>query len=877
MFFFFFAFISEGKSQVINAWINEFHYDNDGTDAFESVELVVKRADTLNLSWLIVTRYNGSGGVVYGSDNVSAFTAGDTLGDFYLFSIVYPSGGLQNGAPDGLALSYNGVLIQFVSYEGSFAATAGPAIGVTSIDIGVSQNADPTGTSLQLVGYDTAYSGFTWVGGVLASRGEANANQTIGVDAQAPVFTAGYPNASNISETTIHLNVRMNEAGKVFYVVQADGSPVPDIATVKTGDTLLVSNIATDTTVIISGLSHGTSYDVYVLAEDNAAGLNTQATVSLVEVTTQLARTLNLLGPLDRASLTLSDTSWIRFTATLIDSVAFWYYNPLISNFVKADNNYSAGLDSVPVVLPQRFSYFDSLTVYLADASDTAFTSDTNVYFLIDNQSPMVTSLFPMNNSVITGNEVFTIKFNEYVLEGSSDSIMIYSRADSTLIDVLNVGADSVWVSHLTSGNSISSTLNFVPNYSFEPSSCYYILISEGTVTDKQNNTFQLLLDTVWNFCTPDQQIVDVASLAEFRSYLGSMAIFRITGEVVLTAQMPFQNKKYLQDSAAGILIKDPSGVITTTYQPGDGITNLFGTIASDSNGVVLIPQADPGSPSSTGNTVKVQTIGIAEFNSNLAAYESELIRIENIEFVNAGGSFANGSNYKIFLNTDTTICRVDFYSTDLTGIVIPDSASITGIAGRYYSAAQIFPRYKADVVELLPVIPLSDVADLNFIKVDGATIAGFDKDQLNYTYLVAFSATAIPVITYELADPNASAVLIDAVSLPGATTIEVVAEDGKSAKKYLVEFEKQANGVSQKNEDEVTFFPLPVSERLTITNTQSFVRLEVINLTGSRVYETNTSGAESVKIDVSDWNSGLYILRLVSGDEIVTKRFIVK
>lgn len=1237
--FFFFAFLPEGKSQVVNAWINEFHYDNDGTDANESAEILVKRADTLDLGLLVITKYNGSGGVVYGSDTVSTFTVGDTVGDFYLFSIVYPSNGLQNGAPDGLALSYNGALIQFISYEGSFDATAGPAIGVTSTDIGVSQSTtEPVGTSLQLVGYDTTYSGLTWVGRVTASLGSVNANQTIGVDTLAPVFDAGYPNASAVADNKFNLNVRMNEAGKVFYVVLANGSPAPDVATVKAGDTLLVNNIATDTTVIVTGLAHGTSYDVYVVAEDNAAGLNTQSSVSLVEVTTLLARTLNLLEPLNEATLILSDTSWFEFEATLIDSVAFWYYNPLVSSFVKAGNNFSASLDSVLVILPQSFSYFDSIQVYLADAIDPTFTSDTNLYFLLDNQSPVYTSLFPQNNSVITGNETFRIEFNEYVLDGSNDSIMIYRRADSTLFDVLHVDTDSVWVSHITAGNSITSGLNFIPNQSFESATSYYVLISEGAVTDKQNNPFQLFNDTVWNFTTLSQElffseyiegsgnnkaleilnptadtvlladyriaqssngggwsyyhtfpanayiapgqvwviaanevsaayydtamaqevlsypsvvhftgddaralqhsfdggtswvdidiigiptsdpgngwavagvseatynhtllrkvsvttgnsdwslsagtnaddsewkvfpqntfgnlglptpiassaaevltfsipgissltdiypegdsirchvifsaqldslypvftlsegassvpasgdsidfstlsstitvtaedgvtaavwtiyitqaasaltendildisfaeeaadpiidttnhtievllqygterdslvpqlvlspgatsvptsgtitdftadttlivvtaenglvqewkilvseyIIDVANLAEFRSYLGSGATFRITGEVVLTAQMSFQNKKYLQDSTAAILVYDPSGIITTSYSEGDGITNLVGTITSYRDVVELVPLVDPGAASSTQNSISVQTISISEFKNNLAQYESELIRIAPVQFENAGANFANGTNYDIYLGTDTTICRVDFYSTDLTGTAIPDSASVTGIAGRYFSTAQLFPRYKADVVELFPVIPPSTVADLNFIKVDGVNIEGFDKDQLNYTSLVAYSATQVPVVTYELADQSASAVLTNAASLPGVATIEVTAEDGETTKTYSVTFEKQANGISQKSDDEVTLYPLPVSNLLFIKNTQSFSRLEVINLTGRRVYEINTGGAETEKIDVSGWNSGMYILRLISGNEIVTKRFIV-
>ena len=71
--------------------------------------------------------------------------------------------GIQNGAPDGLALDYDGTLIQFLSYEGSFTASGGAADGESSTDIGVTETSSTsTGKSLQLTGNGTQYLDFTW-------------------------------------------------------------------------------------------------------------------------------------------------------------------------------------------------------------------------------------------------------------------------------------------------------------------------------------------------------------------------------------------------------------------------------------------------------------------------------------------------------------------------------------------------------------------------------------------------------------------------------------------------------------------------------------------------------------------------------------------
>ena len=57
---------------------------------------------------------------------------------------------IQNGSPDGIALGYDGSLIQFLSYEGTFTAIDGIANGVLSSDIGVSEDGNQTGMSLGL-------------------------------------------------------------------------------------------------------------------------------------------------------------------------------------------------------------------------------------------------------------------------------------------------------------------------------------------------------------------------------------------------------------------------------------------------------------------------------------------------------------------------------------------------------------------------------------------------------------------------------------------------------------------------------------------------------------------------------------------------------
>jgi hypothetical protein len=71
------------------------------------------------------------------------------------------------------------IKIQFLSYEGAFKATNGPAIGMTSTDIGIAQTSTETvGNSLQLIGRGTKYSDFTWTATV-STFGNTNKGQNL--------------------------------------------------------------------------------------------------------------------------------------------------------------------------------------------------------------------------------------------------------------------------------------------------------------------------------------------------------------------------------------------------------------------------------------------------------------------------------------------------------------------------------------------------------------------------------------------------------------------------------------------------------------------------------------------------------------------------
>lgn len=121
-------------------------------------------------------------------------------------------------------------------------------------------------------------------------------------DGTPPVWTEGYPVINNIRDIGGDLRVSMNEPGTVYYVILADGSETPTNAEVKAGidfgSTVVIKSGNFEVTVadtevmeLLDGADPETSYDIYVVAEDESENLQSEA--YRFDVTTGVATGIN--------------------------------------------------------------------------------------------------------------------------------------------------------------------------------------------------------------------------------------------------------------------------------------------------------------------------------------------------------------------------------------------------------------------------------------------------------------------------------------------------------------------------------------------------------------------------------------------------------
>ncbi len=177
--------------------------------------------------------------------------------------------------------------------------------------------------------------------------------------------------------------------------------------------------------------------------------------------------------------------------------------------------------------------------------------------------------------------------------------------------------------------------------------------------------------------------------------------------------------------------------------------------------------------------------------------------------------------------------------------------------------------------------------------------------------YLLNITKTGYYNVNYRVASTNSSSqiiirkssgdsfVPIDTVSIPNTggwqtwrtVTSKVYLEEGRFTLRIFVRsgefninwFEGVAapvTGIDDMNTSSLQVFPNPANEQITVvTGSEKYEngRILIFNSQGSMLKNVQTNGVTSVRINVSDLTSGLYFLKLESGNKSATTRIVIK
>lgn len=175
--------------------------------------------------------------------------------------------------------------------------------------------------------------------------------------------------------------------------------------------------------------------------------------------------------------------------------------------------------------------------------------------------------------------------------------------------------------------------------------------------------------------------------------------VFRDGRNLYFMAEQPVESK--------GLLVYDNNpAVITTTFEEGESVDMLMGTLAFYNGIPELIPVTNPGlAENSTPHSVVPLQVTVAELLANPEKYISALVAIHNGQF--QAGTFTTNSKTGVNFvqGTDTIVIYNNFKKVSAT-FEGGEIATVVGLVGMYNGVPQIYPRGNNDIVR--PQVPYS-------------------------------------------------------------------------------------------------------------------------------------------------------------------------
>jgi hypothetical protein len=165
-----------------------------------------------------------------------------------------------------------------------------------------------------------------------------------------------------------------------------------------------------------------------------------------------------------------------------------------------------------------------------------------------------------------------------------------------------------------------------------------------------------------------------------------------------------------------------------------------------------------------------------------------------------------------------------------------------------------------------------SSVATLSDLKVGPNTISGFASNVFDYNELLPAGTSVVPTVTATVTESHANAVITEAASVSGTTTIVVTAQDGTTTKTYTVNF-SLPTGINSDTGGQLKIDML--NQAISIRSADNISFLEISDIQGKLMFSRKVDSTETL-VDTENWKSGIYIFKIGTPTGIVNKKISV-
>lgn len=377
-------------------------------------------------------------------------------------------------------------------------------------------------------------------------------------------------------------------------------------------------------------------------------------------------------------------------------------------------NSISFGTRSTSTA-PQAYTLRSSVDSYATDIATGSITANSSwqlktnagLTFGTTDNSSVTFRLYGYNGSGSAGVNTINWRIDDLIISLTANSI---GGAEVVAAPTFNPTSgtyfttQNVTISTETEGATIRYTTN--GDEPTESSAIFSTPISVSATTTIKAKAFKAEMDPSATATATYVLPTEVANLGAMRS--GGPGVYRITGEVLLTLKSATRNAKYVQDATGAVLIDDPSGTITTSFNIGDGITGLVGTTSINTGMLNFTPAADPGAATSTNNIINPVEIELSELGNN----EARLVKVSGVTINGEGNFTTTPTNYNLN-GSNNPVLRTHYNDLDYIGTAIPSvPQDIVGVVLKFNTTNQLVPRSLAEMTNTVFTSPTIMVAE---------------------------------------------------------------------------------------------------------------------------------------------------------------------
>ena len=333
-----------------------------------------------------------------------------------------------------------------------------------------------------------------------------------------------------------------------------------------------------------------------------------------------------------------------------------------------------------------------------------------------DEDAPFITEAH------ISGLDMIIVTFNEAVDSASAINAGNYSFSNGMTVTSVTVDSNMVY---LTVSPSVTLPDTF--------------LLTTSNITDMAGNT----MSTETIVVGPPAELIceNIAQLRTKMDYTNTNAlvdapeVYRLTGSVVVTANLQIYNQKVIQDSTAAIYIFDPNNVLGN-LEIGDQVRDIQGTLRNYFGYLEFIPVHTYQHFEAAFVDVEPLEISLAQLNDNsfMINHQAELIKLDSVS-ITSTGNFAILNRYDLLQNGVTAPALYTYFREadyiyqpiptemlmNLKGFVYATSKILTNYYDfRYY----IVPRWENDMM-ILPTVPVVITSEVSDIMATSAICGG--------------------------------------------------------------------------------------------------------------------------------------------------------